>query len=128
MNLAETIRTTVVVHGFDWGLDLDFKSFLRTGFLIGLEGKIWISFKSNFLDLILDFFQPLPVLWVSILVCQAENSQMKSEAPNGRQKFTNEVGILISVVLHIISLSVPRNVEKSKFCCQSLKTVWAFQS
>ena len=59
MNLAETIRTTVVVHGFDWGLDLDLKSFLRTGFLTGLEGKIWIWFKSNILDWILDFFQPL---------------------------------------------------------------------
>ena len=55
MNLAETIRTTVVVHGFDWGLDLDLKSFLWTGFLTGLEGKILIWFKSNILDWILDF-------------------------------------------------------------------------
>ena len=62
------IRTTVVVHGFDRGFDLDLKSFLQTGFLIELEGKIWIWFKSNILNYILDFFpafEPGLNVWAS---------------------------------------------------------------
>ena len=52
--------------GFDCVLDLDLKSFLRTGFLTGSERKIWIGLESKILDWILDFFQPL---YIGLLNC-----------------------------------------------------------
>ena len=50
--------------GIDCGLDLDWKSFLQTGFLTGSEGKIGIGLESKILDWILDFFQPLMTAWL----------------------------------------------------------------
>ena len=49
------------IHGFDWGLDLDLKSFLLTGF----EGKIWILFKSNILDWIFSNLWPFLTCFAS---------------------------------------------------------------
>ena len=53
----------VIANGLDCGLDLDFKSFLLTGFLNGSDEKNWIGLKSKILDLILDFFQPMMGVW-----------------------------------------------------------------
>ena len=54
------------IFGFDSGLDLDLKSFLRTGFLTGSERKIWIGLESKIFDMIFDFFQPLSKFSVSL--------------------------------------------------------------